>query len=56
MQSTGSAPAKAARTWVAHFVTQDLILDRKIETTDYTDYMDYERVMGIMAFTFRVSL
>jgi len=32
------------------------ILDSKIETTDYVDYADYERVMSFLAFIFWVSL
>ena len=31
------------------------ILDRKIETTDFTEYTDKERVMDFMAYTFRMS-
>jgi hypothetical protein len=33
-----------------------LVLERKIETTDFTDYTDYERVMHFMLFIIRASL
>jgi hypothetical protein len=33
-----------------------LVLERKIETTDYTDYTDYERVMNFMTPIIWVSL
>ena len=33
-----------------------VILDRKMETTDFTEYTDKERVMNFLEFTIGVSL